>query len=415
MLSIENPELCREILNFPSGIHSIRLSGEHIPRIIIKLPISYLLPAKVNQGFSIYIVPVNVSGNASIGLMCAFFDDADNPLVSWRLLAHDTETLDLLHALTKSEALIHLFDDHNREFLGYRAKIDVPLMAKIRLEHIKLPDFTHESFHEAHEQAMRWFGLRNAEDDLEAIQICFMESLFQEDLVISDVRHELYQFHGSKGYGFTSLERAEPGSYQELDIILQLQRIFKPNQIYHAPKRHYDKEEIADVVVITDDVCLIIQAKDSPNTEKMLKRTLQRKQLVSVKQLNEALNQIAGAVNYVDKTRPLRMIINDRELSIELGNRRIISLALVRELFMDTYAEYSEALFNSFRQTNLPCIALDYGELHEYTSFCIDENGFLDAYFQVFNAALKFKKFPRLRFGVNDAEAVWRSLEKRER
>jgi len=408
MLSIENPDLCREILRFPGGIHCVRLSGESTPRIVLKLPVSFLLPAKVNQAFKVYVVPVEVSGKATLGLMCAFFDDADSPLVSWRLLDDSDETLDLMHALTRRDVLVHLFDEQNREFLGYLAKIDVPLMAKVRLEHASFIEVTHENSRAAHQQAMQWFGLRNEADDADAIQVKFVEPLFPEDFVIIDACPDLYQFHGEKGYGHTSLEREEPGTYQEIDIILLLQRVFKPEQIYHGPKRHYDNEEIADVIVLTDDTCLIVQAKDSPNTEKTLNRTLERKRLTSGHMLNGALTQLSGAVKYVDRTRPLRMLIDGKEMKIDIGNRNVLSLAVVRELFVDMYAEYSQAIFGFFDDINLPCIALDYGELHEYTTFCRDEASFLGAYFQVFDKARELGSFPRLRFGVRDVEELWR-------
>ena len=404
MLSIEKPELCQEILSFPGGIHCIRLSGESTPRIVLKLPANYLLPMKVNKGFKIYAIPVDVSGNSSVGLMCAFFEDEDSPLVCWRMLDSSEETSDLLYALTKREVLVHLFDDQNRELLGYRAQIDLPLMAEVRLEHARFPDFTHESFHAAHEQAVAWFGLRNAQDDDEAVQFTFTESLFPENLMVLDMRHELHKFHGSKGFGFTSLEREEPGYYQEMDIINLLHRVFSPDQIYHAPKRYYDREEIADVIVITDATCLIVQAKDSPNTEKALNRALERKRLASNNMIKGALKQLSGAVKYIDRNRPLKMLIDDQEISIDIGNRSVLSLAIVRELFIDMYDEYSQELFGFFNDIHLPCIALDYAELHSYTSFCQDEESFLAAYFKVFDGARTLGSFPRLRFGVDDVK-----------
>lgn len=411
MLSIERPELCQEILRYPGGIHCVRISGESTSRMILKLPVSSILPAKVNRGFNIYVVPVEVSGNATLGLMCAFFDDADCPLVSWRLLDHADETLDLVHALTKRDALVHLFDEQNRELLGYRAKVDVPLMSKIRLEHASFTDITHENFHAAHEQAVKWFGLRKEVDDADAIKISFVEPLFSEDLAILDFRLDRYQFHGAKGYGHTLLERPDPGPYQEIDIIFLLQRVFKPEQIYHAPKRHHDKEEIADVIVITDATCLIVQAKDSPNTEETLNRTLMRKRLTSAHMLDDALKQLKGAVNYIDRTRPLRMLVDGTEVIIDTGKRNVLSLAVVRELFVDMYDEYSRSLFGFFEDIGLPCIALDYGELHQYTTFCRDEASFLSAYFQVFDKAREVGSFPRLRFGIRDAEELQRSQE----
>ena len=411
MLSIEHPELCETILQYPGGIHCVRLSGETVSRIILKLPVSFLLPAKLRQGLKVYVVPLSVGGQATAGLMCAFFDDADSPLVSWRLLDDSEQTLDLTYALTKQDVLVHLFDEQGREYLGYRASIDTPLMARIRLEHASFIDMTHDSVNEAHEQAMFWFSIRSQEDDGDAIRISFVEPLFPEDLVLIDARPDLYQFRGSKGIGFTSLERPEPGLYQEIDIVLLLQRVFSPDQIFHGPKRHYDGEEIADVIVITDATCLIIQAKDSPNTEQTLNRTLDRKQRASAHMLRAALKQLKGAVNYIDRTRPLRMRVDGREFTVDIGDRNVISLAVVRELFVDMYAEYSEALFGFFDDIQLPCIGIDYGELHQYTTFCRDEAGFLDAYFQVFDAAREIGSFPRLRFGLRDVEEL-RRLQK---
>jgi hypothetical protein len=126
MLSIEHPELCETILQYPGGIHCVRLSGETVSRIILKLPISFLLPAKLRQGLKVYVVPLSVGGQATAGLMCAFFDDADSPLLSWRLLDDSEQTLDLTYALTKQDVLVHLFDEQGREYLGYRASIDTP-------------------------------------------------------------------------------------------------------------------------------------------------------------------------------------------------------------------------------------------------------------------------------------------------
>ena len=49
MLSIEHPELCKTILQYPGGIHCVRLSGETVSRIILKLPVSFLLPSTLGK------------------------------------------------------------------------------------------------------------------------------------------------------------------------------------------------------------------------------------------------------------------------------------------------------------------------------------------------------------------------------
>ena len=102
------------------------------------------------------------------------------------------------------------------------------------------------------------------------------------------------------------------------------------------------------------------------------------------------------------------MIVDNKEIIIDLGNREVLSLAVIKELFLDMYEEYSQEIFRFFDEIGLPCIALDYEELHTYTHFCRDEEFFLRAYFQVFYKAKELGRFPRLRFGINDVEALRR-------
>jgi hypothetical protein len=402
MFTVFHPEIAQEVLRYPKGIQGFRIQGEPKPFLIVKMPHQYLLTAKINGGFKVYVVPLDVSGVVTIGLMTAFFDDPDNPLTLWTPLANDPASKELVAALLAGELKIHLFDEHNRELLGYSAKAETPLKTKVLLEHSKFHDLSHEVANELSEAAQNWFGTRTSREDAEAISIEFGEPLFPEEMAIMDMRFDRYKFHGSKGFSHMSLVKTEPGQFQEIDIILLLQRIFRQDQIYYAPKRVYDKEEIADIIVITDDICLIIQAKDSPNTEKMLQNSLARKRLKAQKQLKDGITQASGAIGYLDKIQPFRMYIDDHEIELDLGKRQILSLIVVRELFQDDYAEYSKELFDLFGRINLPCIALDYPELHTYTSFCEDSEEFIRAYFEVFDFARANGQFPRLRFGMRD-------------
>jgi hypothetical protein len=400
MLTVIHPEIAQVALRYPHGIHGLHIHGEPKAILVVKMLHQYLLTAKINSGFKIYVVPLDVSGVVTIGFMTAFFDDPDNPLTLWTPLANDSASKELVAVLLAGELKVHLFDEHNRELLGYSAKAETSLNAKVLLEHAKLHDLSHEVANKLSEAAQNWFGTRTPREDAEAISIEFGEPLFPEEIVIMDMRFDRYKFHGSKGFSHMSLVKTEPGQFQEIDIILLLQRIFRPDQIYYAPKRIYDKEEIADVVVITDDVCLIVQAKDSPNTEKMLQNSLDRKCRKAQKQLKEGLTQASGAIGYLDRVQPFRMHIDDHEVELDLGNRQILSLIVVRELFQDDYAEYSKELFDLYDRINLPCIALDYSELHTYTSYCEDADEFIRAYFEVFDFALENGQFPRLRFGM---------------
>jgi hypothetical protein len=100
-----------------------------------------LLAAKMNKGFKVYVVPLNVSGIVTVGLISAFFEDPESPLTVWTPLANEPATKGLIAALLSGELKVHLFDEH--ELLGYAASVDVPLKARMLLEHAKLHDRSH--------------------------------------------------------------------------------------------------------------------------------------------------------------------------------------------------------------------------------------------------------------------------------
>jgi hypothetical protein len=397
-----DPTLWAEALSYPYGIHVVYPAASSTPLLVVKLTQQYLLTARMNRGVKIYVVPVDTPSGSTVGLLTAFFEDDDEPLTVWTPLSDDDHTAIVLSALKTTRWTVRLFDEHDRELLGYETTVEIPLLARVRLEHVKLLELTHDLDHHMHEQGKHWFGARVAQDDLEAISVNFERPLYEENRRYKDDRPDLFKFHGAKGLADVRLEKEEPGQFQEIDIVLLLQRVFKPENIYHSPRRNYDNEEITDVIVITDKLCLLVEAKDSPNTERQLGNKLDRKRATTKKHLNKACNQLSGAIGYLDRTRPLIMRMPEGDVVIDLGKRTILSLAVVRELFLPDYPEYSERLYELHDDIGLPCVALDYGELVQYTTICNSEDAFVRAYFQVFNKALQRKGFPRLRFGVRD-------------
>jgi hypothetical protein len=402
LLKETHPEVWEESLRYPVGLNVIKLQGEARPLLLLKLPQPLLLTARTNRGFKIYVVPLDTPQGSTIGLMSAFFDDEDEPLTIWSPLSVDISTFILLKALGSLTLKVRLFDDNNRELLGYNARIDVPLISKIRLEQANLLHLTHDLAHYMHEQATLWFGVRGVKDDNDAISIVFESPLYEENLTYIDDRTDLFKFKGSNGFAEVRLEKSTPEDTQEIDIILLLQRLFSPEQIYHSPKKPKDNKEIADILILTDLMCLLVQAKDSPNTERQLANDLGKKQDVAVKHLGKACRQLARSVAYMRTHRPLVMKMKYGQEIVEIGNRPVLCLAVVRELFHTEYQRYSPLLYELHRKTDLPCIGIDYSELIQYMTFCASEEAFIHSYFQVFNKALEGNGFPRLRFGVND-------------
>jgi hypothetical protein len=363
----------------------------------------FLLTARMNAGFQIHVAPVEHEGLSTVGLLSVFRDDSYLPLMAWTPLFLEPESRAIIGTLLASTPLtVRLVDEHDRELAAYEAEVEVPLESRIRLELATLLPIGHARAHALHESAQTWFHEHGDRGVPGAIKVSLKAPLYADRRQYRDDRPELFRFHGSKGFAEVSLDRVEPGQFQELDIILLLQRVFGPDQIFHAPLRVYDKEEICDVLVLTDDLCLVVQAKDSPNTEGTLGRSLERKLRKAQSQLEEGCKQVSGAIGYFDRVRPLRFLIEGREVTLDLGQRHVLSLVITRELFLWDYGAYSKTLLALHQDIGLPCIALDYQELIQYCTFCPSEAEFLCAYFQVFDVALEEQFFPRLRFGFND-------------
>lgn len=360
------------------------------------------MAAQVNQGFLIYVVPIKIGTASVVGLVSAFFDDEDEPLTMRTPMSAHPEWMALAKALFSGSLNVHLFDEHGRELLGYESKITVPPVARLRFENAQwLPDdLAH--VREQHDFMPLWFGVRDDNEDENAIEVRFERALFPEDIMIQDMRTAAYNYHGNPGFSLSSLERTNPGPFQEDDIVRLLVRVFPAHQIYLNPLRADDNKEICDVLVITDRRVMIIQAKDSANTEAVLKKRLLRKRQTARKKVVEALDQVRGAVRYIQATEPLTFFISGKHYSLSLGDRPIHALVIVKELFSDQMDDYWELLEDTANRTGTPCVALDYPELTMYASHLPDEESFFGAYDRVYGYARGQGHYPRLRFGLVD-------------
>jgi hypothetical protein len=241
-----------------------------------------------------------------------------------------------------------------------------------------------------------WFGNRTHDDDVLAIEVKFIETLIEVQLFI-DTRPEYHLYHGSPQFSFSKLERQEPGTFQEQDIARLLGNLFSPEQIYMNPLRITDKEEIADILVITESEVIVVQAKDSPNIERVLKNSLDRKKATTRKVLCKAINQVNGAIGYLRSITPLKMVVGGEVLEIDISSRTVRALIVVKELFKDEYSVYTPRILKLWKDAQIPCIALDYAELQMYVTHLSSEESFFQAFDRVFTHGVKTEQFPRLR------------------
>ena len=71
-----------------------------------------------------------------------------------------------------------------------------------------------------------------------------------------------------------------------------LHRPFSGDQVYRNPVRADKGREFVDVLVATEKTVLLIQAKDSPNTESTLNRGIDRKKATSAAHIRKAAAQL---------------------------------------------------------------------------------------------------------------------------
>ena len=403
MLTVLYPDLLPTIRQMPGGILPLCLEGEEYPVLVVKAPKEYILAAKINASFRIYLAPISIENQHTFGAVTAFFDDGDEPLVIRTPLFADDFSVVLFEALRKRRINVHLFDELSRELLVYHAIVSIPDEANSQMDESTLLDFSLPKARAMLDEIVTWFGQRNSEDDARAIHISLERSIYGEGLFIEDLRPEKHSFRGSRGFSHTILEREEPGSYQEEDIIQCLLSVFSAEQIFLSPKRTYDKEEMCDILVITETRVLIIQAKDSPNIKRISCQKLSRKRSNVLSALKKAIKQVKGAVGYYRRDiDTLEFFVNDERYSVDINGLELKALIVMKELFNDQYNEYSPLLLDLVLEKTVPCIALDYPELYQYCAHLQGEEAFFDAYNVVMTHAMTHGQYPRLRFGLVD-------------
>ncbi len=78
--------------------------------------------AKLREGVRFYLAPVSVGTVTTYGLITAFFDDSDEPLIICTTLFDEEIAREFLSLLSSDSFHVHFFDERNRELLGFRAE-----------------------------------------------------------------------------------------------------------------------------------------------------------------------------------------------------------------------------------------------------------------------------------------------------
>ena len=399
MLSLDHPYMLPQIEAFAYGYQPAQFpDGRYC--LIIKASKEFILTARVNNSFKIYVVPDVGTPGWALGFISAFFDDHDEPLILFTPLHADDEMLhDLGGSLSQDMFDLYFFDENGRELMGVSAHLTETERFRHDLSSLTFPAFDKNELNATYAAMSDWFGLRDASNDALAFEVCLGARLYPDDLMFVDARAEAYGFQGSEGQVMmTSLEREEPGAFQERDILDLLRRCFSDDGIFLNPVREDTKKELCDILVVGEDVLLLVQAKDSPNTEISIRRSINRKKAATRGHIKKAARQLQGAISHALGRDRVVLQTPSGPRIVDIANRQVIGLVVVREMFDDDFKPCSAPVLAVAQETGLPCVLVDYPALHTMAFYLSSEERFVGGFLQMFEVGLKFGEFPKPRF-----------------
>lgn len=392
MFSSNHPEILAHLSRLQYGYQLVTLaSGEVV--LLIKLPKGVVLSAKINQGFKVYLVPDGPE-NSALGIITAFFDNEDEPFtITTPIFCGDDMLPDFTAAFSQEKFSIYLFDEHDRELMGVTAvNVGAPQFAEeLSTKTFRLLDLSQAP---AMLSAMDdWFSHRSAENDQAAFSITFGAMLYP------DVDLEMYTSDSAKaGQEVASkLTRTEPGPFQERDVAQLLGRLFPGWAIHLNPFRTDKDTEFADVVVTNNKFLLIIHAKDSPNTEAALRRSLARKRATVMKHLEKAVKQLRGSLAHMIESDDLWLRVTEKQYAIPSRHLLVIGLIVLREMFDDQFKEYSKPVLELMEDKGVPCLVMDYASLHVITRTVGTWERFVWVLDDMIKFGVEHRTFPRPR------------------
>ena len=256
------------------------------------------------------------------------------------------------------------------------------------------------------EAMSNWFGLCTKADDAAAFIVNFEKELYPSNLVFIDARPETTDFLGAHmGAAINSLERDEPGAFQERDIARLLRRAFPSDSIFLNPIRDDTGKELVDVLCITDDIILLVQAKDSPNTEQSLRRPIERKRSTIRAHIEKGAAQLRGAMTYILERDVIVIRGQGGPQSLAVDDRYICGFLVVREMFDDDYHACSSSVLTAAQACGAPAVLLEYQALHVMALRLPSPERLTKGLLRLFEVALERSEYPKPRFLHGPEEA----------
>ena len=352
--------------------------------LIVKAPREMAQTARLRGGFRFYWVPVHVGEVATHGLVTAFFDDSDEPLII-RTPLDEKIARDFLLLLSSDSFYVHFFDELGRELLGFRAENPNAHRFRAVSNTMRFTSLTLARARQVLDDLQNWFGARSRSDDANAFTIHLRERRFPDNL---------------------AEQVANPGDLNEPDIATALHRPFGGAHVFKNPIRADDGREFVDVLVATTKTLLLIQAKDSPSTESGLTRKIVRKRATAVKHVRKATAQLKGSINHLRSGQSIEIITDGKRRLVAMSGRDVFGLVIVKELFDPDRPDCSSPVLTVYGETGTRCVLLDHTEFQQLTFFRTNEESFVGTLAEIFAVARTEGVFPRNRFGLRTGETV---------
>jgi hypothetical protein len=397
MLSIKHPSLLSSLRHFAYGLMPVFLGPMGTGALVLKLPKEAILAARRNNEVKVYLLSDGQGPASHLGVVTAFFEDEDEPLmIATTLFSGDDLLPDVVSVLSQPEFDIYFFDEHDREWLGVRTiNSDVDRFRR-ELATATFAPFDMATDGNLANRLKHRFAIRDEDDDRSAFTLTLGERLYADNIVILDTRPEAHQFRGAQSRpAIAQLVREDPGPPQERDIAVLFSRAFPAESIYLNPFRADTAKELTDVLVITDREMLFVEAKDSPNTAASLDRSIERKRQTIQKQIEKAAKQLQGGLSYAQDHDGVTIQTADGQTTIPLDGRQLLGLVVIREMFDHDQFANSKPVLDLVDQLQMPVMLIDYAGLHMLSLNLRTPERFIDALHNLFNAAIEHGRFPR--------------------
>ena len=395
MLTIRYPKILSHLKKFRFGLMPVFLGTIGI--LVLKVPKEAILTARIRNEVKMYLLSESSTSSEHLGVITAFFDDYDEPLTITTLLFSDDDLLpDLSTVLTQPQFDVYFFDEQNQEWIGVQANNSDAERCRREFRAATFAPFDMAAYVGQANRLNQRFAVRNDHDDRAAFILTLGERLYPDNLTIIKARPQSYKsIRTEPRTAALTLIREDPGPQRESDIALLLSEAFPAENIYLNPFRADTGKELTDVMVITRQIMLLVEAKDSPNTPASLNRSLKRKRQSVQKHIEKAAKQLRGGLSYASEQRGVEIQTLDGSIEMRLGNRQLLGLIVVSEMFDDSQVDNSKPVLDLTRDICLPVMLIDYAGLHAITSNLRTPQQFLNALHYIFDTALEEGQFPR--------------------